>query len=184
MLFSGKTKKQVGKFKSRYFDIRVRKGKRTLKVLPSFSHNANFQRELCHAFKRGLYKLFLEELNRQKGIGYEEKYNPIREFSRYNNGNLNILYFNRSVGVFMSLNREAETPILLFDRMQYLFSNDKFVEIEFLGHVFGFPITNVLESDFKEYITKSTQLKIGYFKDWKIIDKLTDIDLAMRIMNG
>lgn len=55
----------------------------------------------------------------------------------------------------MSLKREAETPILLFDRMEYLYSNDKFVEIEFLGHVFGFPITNVFESDFENYISKS-----------------------------
>lgn len=181
---SGKPKKQVGKFKSRYFDIRVRKGKRTLKVLPTFKYNISFQRELCRAFKRGLYKLFLEELNRQKGLGYEEKYNPIREFSRYDKGTFPIIYFSRSVGVFMSLKREAESPVLLFDRMQYLFSNDKFVEIEFLGHVFGFPVTNVKESDFREYIAKSVHLKIGHFKEFKVIDKLTDIDLAMRVMNG
>ena len=80
--------------------------------------------------------------------------------------------------------REAETPILYFDRMKYLYSNEQFVEIEFLGHVFGFPITLFSKSDFDNYIEKSLKEKQGHFKEAKIIDKLTDVDLALRIMNS
>lgn len=184
MLLSGKPKKKVGGFKSRYFDIRERNGKRTLKVLPSFRLNESFQKELCHAFKRGLYKLFLEELNLQKGLGFDDKYNVIREFSRYNKGDLPVIYFDRSVGIFMSIKREAETPVLLFDRMKYLYSNEKFVEIEFLGHVFGFPITDVTKEDFDSYITNSKELKLGHFNSWKKIDKLIDIDITLSIMDS
>lgn len=182
MLMSGNPKKQVGKFKSRYFDIRIRNGKRTLKILPQFRNNRSFQQELCRAFKRGLYKMVLEELNRQKEIGYESEYDLIRLFSRYNKHNLPVIYFNRAIGVFLTTKREAETPVLIFDRMQYLYSNDKFIEIEFLGQVFGFPIKNFSEADYDEYLEKSLGLKKGHFINAVIIEELTDIDIAMKVM--
>ena len=182
MLMSGNPKKQVGKFKSRYFDIRIRNGKRTLKILPEFRNSKSFQQELCRAFKRGLYKMVFEELNRQKEIGYEKEFDIIRLFSRFNKIELPVIYFNRAIGVFMTTKREAETPILIFDRMQYLYSNDKFIEIEFLGQVFGFPIKKSSMKDYDEYLEKSLNLKRGHFINAIIINQLIDIDIAMKIM--
>ena len=183
MLLSDNPKRKVGKFKSRFFDLRERNGKPVLKIEPSFRFNKDFQNELCHAFKRGLYKMFFEVLNRQKQVGYENHYDVIRDFSRYNIGNLPVLYFNRAVGIFISFKREAETPVLFFDRMKYLYSNEKFVEIEFLGHVFGFPITSFSESDYQNYLNESFKLKKGHFLNAIMISKLTDIDIAMSILN-
>lgn len=184
LLFSQKQKRQVGKFKSRFFDIKQRNGKPRLVVKPSFLLNSTFQRELSHNFKRGLYKMYLEELNRQTNKGFEPEYNVIRHFARYGKGTATVLYFTRVVGIMMMFEREAETPILHFDRMKYLYSNEKFVEIEFLGHVFGFPITLFSKADFDNYIEKSLNEKEGYFRDAKVIDKLTDIDFTLRIMNS
>lgn len=154
-----------------------------LTIKQSFRFSSNFQVELGRAFKRGLYKMFLEELNRQKNLGYEKKYDIIRQYSRYNKGELPVLYFNRIVGIMMMFGREAETPILFFDRMKYLYSNDKFTEIEFLGHVFGFPIGKFNENDFKTYIAQSIKQKEGHFKDAVLIKKMTDIDITLKIMN-
>lgn len=58
---------------------------------------------------------------------------------------------------------EAETPILYFDRMNYLYSDDKFAEIEFLGHVFGFPITHFTKEEFKKYAQNSIEMKKDFF---------------------
>lgn len=184
LLFSGKQKRQVGKFKSRFFDIKERNGKPRLSVKSSFRLNSSFQRQLSHYFKRGLYKMYLEELNRQTDKGFEPKYDVIRNFARYGKGTATVLYFSRVVGIIAMLEREAETPILHFDRMKYLYSNERFVEIEFLGHVFGFPITLFSKSDFDNYIDKSLKEKQGFFKEAKVIDKLTDVDLSLRIMNS
>ena len=56
--------------------------------------------------------MFLEELNRQKSIGYEKQFEVIRDFARYNKGDLPVFYFNRVFGLIMMFQREAETPIL------------------------------------------------------------------------
>lgn len=184
LLIDTKQKRQVGKFKSRFFDIKERNGKPRLVIKPSFRLNSTFQRELCYYFKRGLYKIYLEELNRQTGKGFEAKYDNIRNFARYGKGTATVLYFNRVIGIMLMFRSEAETPILYFDRMKYLYSNEQFAEIEFLGHVFGFPITEYTQSGFNNYIKRSLEEKKRFFKNAKEIDKLTDVDLSLRIMNS
>lgn len=77
--------------------------------------------------------------------------------------------------------REAETPVLYFDRMKYLYSNDKFIEIEFLGHVFCFPITVFDEIDFDDYIEKSLKEKGDFFSEAIVLNHLTEIDLTLSI---
>lgn len=183
LLNGNNTKRKIGRFKSKFFEVKIKKGKLSLGVKTSFRFKSGFQKELCNSFKRGLYKMYFEELNRQKGIGFESKYNLIRNYSINNVGELPVFYFTRTIGILMQFNREAETPILYFDRMKYLYSNNKFAEIEFLGHVFGFPITNFDKEDLQNYISKSLIIKKGFFYQTLEIKKLTDIDLALNIFN-
>lgn len=180
-LLSGTQKKKIGDFKSQFFEIKERNGKQRLSVRPSFMFAS--QSELCRAFKRGLYKMYFEELNRQNGKGYELDYDIIRQFARFSDGDLPIYYFKRRVGIMMLFQREPETPILYFDRMTYLYSNEKFAEIEFLGHVFGFPISNFTQEDFDNYIQSSLELKKDHFIEAVNIKKLTDVDISLSIMN-
>ncbi len=183
MLESGETKRKIGRFKSKFFEIKERNGKYRVVIKPSFRFTKGFQEELSHAFKRGLYKMFLEELNRQKNVGYEKQFDVIRDFARYNKGDLPVFYFNRVIGMIIMLKHEAETPILLFDRMKYLYSNDKFIEIEFLGHVLGFPISAFEKADFDKYISESFKVKDSFFINAVQVKRLTDIDLALTIFN-
>ncbi len=175
------TKRKVGEFKSQFFEMKERNGKYRLAIRQSFMF-AN-QSELCRAFKRGLYKMYFEELNRQKGIGYEESFDIIRAFSRYNNYDLPVLYFTRKIGVMIFFKSEAETPILYFNRMNYLYSDSKFAEIEFLGHVFGFPIAHFSKEEFEDYAQKSIEMKKNFFIEANVIEKFTDIDIALSVMN-
>jgi hypothetical protein len=178
------TKRKVGRFKSKFFEIKEKKGKQKLIIKPSFRFSSQFQSEICRAFKRGLYKMFFEELNKQKNVGYEKQYDKIRDFARFDKGDLPVFYFNRSVGVLLMLAREAETPTLFFDRMKYLYTNQTFTEIEFLGHVLGFPTTDFTNDQIQDYIYKSLQLKEKLFKNAVLIERLTDVDLALTIMDG
>lgn len=175
------TKRKIGEFKSQFFEMKERNGKFRLGIKQSFMF-AN-QSELCRAFKRGLYKMYFEEFNRQKGFGHEESFDIIRWFARYNNYDLPVLYFTRKIGVMIFFKREAETPILYFDRMNYLYSDDKFAEIEFLGHVFGFPIAPFTKEEFENYAQKSIEIKKDFFIEAKVIEKFTDIDIALSVMN-
>ena len=127
--------------------------------------------------------MFLEELNRQKGLGFEENFNVIRAFARYDEGDLPVFYFRRKFGVILMLKSEAETPVLMFDRMHYLFSNEKYIEIEFLGHVFGFPITEFNIESFEQYAKESVSLKRGHFTGAIAINRLIDVDLILNVLN-
>ena len=183
MLLSSKPKKQVGKFKSRFFDIKEKKGKYKLEFKTSFRFNSEFQKSLCRSFKRGLYKLYFEELNRQKGIGFETEFDLIRKFARYDENDLPIFYFQRSVGIIMILDKEAETPTLFFERMKYLYSDEYFEEIEFLGHVFGFPKKIYKLENLENYYKNSTELKKDFFIGITKIEKFTNIDITFNIMD-
>lgn len=81
------------------------------------------------------------------------------------------------------MKEEPAKTILYFERMNYLFSNEKFIEIEFLGHVFGFPITKFTENEFKDYLNHSIKLKRDYFNSYVLINKMTDIDITLSILN-
>lgn len=183
LLMTNKQKRKTGRFKSRFFEIKQRDGNYRLEFKTEFKFSSQFQLEICRAFKRGLYKMFFEELNRQKGVGYEHNYDLIRKFARYNEGDLPVFYFIRTIGVMLLRTDEAATPFLLFERMKYLYSNEKFVEIEFLGHVFGFPISNYTNDELYNYRLSSFQEKKEFFKTAVEIERLTDIDITLNIMD-
>lgn len=67
--------------------------------------------------------------------------------------------------------------------MKYLLENEKFTEIEFLGHVFGFPFTDCTSENFNSYIENTLEMKKDFFSHAVIIDKLIDIDFALKILN-
>ena len=46
--------------------------------------------------------MYFEELNRQRKIGYEPEFNLIRQFCRYNQGDLPVFYFERTAGFFIT----------------------------------------------------------------------------------
>lgn len=122
------TKRQIGKFKSKFFDVKFRNGKPRLIVKPSFLLKSQFLTELCRNFKRGLIKMWLEEFDRQSGykVGHDAKYKVLRDFARYNIGDLPVVYFEREIGMIAMTDREAETPVLIFNRMIYLYENQIF----------------------------------------------------------
>lgn len=183
-LSASKTKKKTGRFKSRFFNIKTKNGEYKLVVKNSFKFHKSFQKKLCRAFKRGLYKVYLEELNRQERLGFERQYDFIREFARYNIGDYPVLYFRRSLGIFVLMPNEGATPKLYFSCMNYLVSDYGFTEIEFLGHVFGFPIIRNYELAFDRYIHKSKLAKQKYFREFYPIEQLTDIDLALSVIDS
>lgn len=178
-------KRQVGKFKSIFFDVKERNGKLRLVLNKSFQFKTEFQQQLCRNFKRGLIKMWFEEFDRQSksDIGQDEKFDTIRQFSRYNFGNLPVIYFERKYGIFLFTKSEAETPTLILNRMNYLYENEKFTEIEFLGHVFGFPIAQFTREDFDLYIKSSLEKKTDFFVNAVLLDKLIDIDFTLRVMD-
>lgn len=176
--------KPMPRFTSTFFNIDFNKHQIKLKVNSSFMHKG-FQEKLCRLLKRGLYKIFLEEIERQTGDGLNPKYDFIREFSRYDLNDYPVLYFERSYGMFLTAEGWVENPeIFLKEKsMNYLIDDLQFCEFELLGHVFGIPISKSYILTLEDYLKKSLAAKSKYFKNIKVVSDLRDIDLPLRILN-
>lgn len=176
--------KALPKFSSIYFNVDFTKNKLALKA--GYKYNANFQEKISRQLKRGLYKIFLEETERQNQDGHNEKYDFIREFSRYDLGDFPVFYFERNHGIILMTKDWAKTPELFFKddfKLKYLINEPYFFEFELLGHVFGIVTSRHWQIAFDNYIKKTKEAKKDNFKSFKIVKNFNDIDLILSILN-
>lgn len=104
----------LARFKSVYFDVDFKIGQ--LSVKPSFKLKPGFQAKLCTQFKKGLYKVFLEENERVNKNSLDDRYDFIREFARWGIGDLPVLYFPRKLPMLLIKKNEAREPQFLLDK--------------------------------------------------------------------
>lgn len=177
--------KAMPKFSSIYFNANFEKG--TLSLKPAYKLTPNFQQNILRQLKKGLYKIYLEETERQEGSAHHEKYNFIRDFCRYNIGDYPIIYFERLHGIVMMSKEWPKTPELFLDKESqflYLVQEPGFFEFEFLGHVFGIAITKNWPKYFENYIIKTKEAKIGIFKQFRIVKNFNEIDFTLSVLNN
>lgn len=176
--------KPLARFKSTYFKVDF--DKRRIELKPTFKLQKHFQQTLSRQLKRGLYKVFLEEIERQRGEGWNEKYDFIREFSRYNLGDYPLFYFERRHGAFMMPTNWISSPeVFLAEDVQYkyLINAPGFFEFDLLGHTFGIATTRHWKLLVESYLKESISAKENLFRSFKIIERFDDIDLLLSIMN-
>jgi HNH endonuclease len=165
-----------------YFDINFKRRKLVLK--PTFRLKPGFQSNLCHQFKRGLFKVFLEETERQNQNGLDSKFDFIREFARYNIGDFPVLYFPRKVGAILMSTEEIKHPKIYFTpQMNSYLINYNFFEFEILGHLFSIPTSRNYLWMIDKYLNESIHLKEKRFNNPIRLEYLTQIDLLLDIMN-
>lgn len=175
--------KSLAKFSSIYFDVDF--NKRRIKLKNKYKFHLSFQEKICRQIKRGIYKVFLEELERQKGIAHSSKYDFIREFARYNLIEYPVIYFQRKHGMIIGSIEWAKNPELFFEKQfTYLIESDSFFEFEFLGHVFSIATTKYWNLEFESYINKSMTEKVKFFTGYKFITNFNDIDLTLNILDN
>ncbi len=75
--------------------------------------------------------------------------------------------------------------LFLADQAQfkYLVQEKGFLEFELLGHVFGIATVQNWEIEFGHYINTSIKAKEQFFRDWKNVKRLDEIDLTLSIMD-
>jgi len=177
--------KTLSRFSSIYFNVDMKKHSMALKQ--SYKFHKGFQEKICRQLKKGIYKIFLEEAERQKGNGHDSQFDFIREFARYNLGDYPVIYFERLYGIIAVADDWLKNPQLFFDeesQFKYLVREPSFMEFEFMGHVFSITTSRHWELSFDNYIRKSVQAKIGHFRSWRLVNNFNDIDLTLSILNG
>jgi hypothetical protein len=176
--------KSLPRFSSVFFNVNFKKNRIDLK--PKFKLQRGFQQRMCRQFKRGLFKIFLEESQRQQNKGFVRSFDFIRQFARYNIGDFPVFYFKRAYPIFPALPEWFKTPELLMeDRypMLYLIRELNFFEFELLSHTFSIPTSSVWNLSFDLYKKKSLPLKEKFFNEFYAIDELRNIDLTLSILD-
>ena len=176
--------KTMPRFSSIYFNVNHKTS--TITIKSAFKLRPHFQATICRQLKRGIYKVFLEELERQKGIGLEERFNFIREYARYGLGELPVLCFDREFGAFLLTKDWIKSPTLFLAEnspFHYLVDEAGFFEFELLGHVFGISTTRNWEVFFDNYIRRSKASKARFFKGWRMVENFNDVDLTLSILD-
>lgn len=133
------------RFKSEYFNINWEKGK--INTKPKYNLNYNFQAKIGRLFKRGIYKIFLEERERQIGDAHHSRYDFIRQFSRYDLNDLPIFVLKPKFKIIISSEPDLINPVIRFTNYSNdLDKNFRIYEYQIMSHYFCIP-TSSLFSD-------------------------------------
>ena len=176
--------KALARYKSNLFQIDFKKN--LIKPKGRYQIQSGFQKSLARLLKRGLYKMFLEEQERQFSAGHLEKFNFMRDFARNDIGDYPVFYFLRKYPMIVMAPEWAKYPTLILkedQQMKYLINDDNFFEFEFLGHVFSIPVNKDWENMFGKYVLQTKKLKEKLFNQMIIVENFYDIDFTLRILN-
>lgn len=170
------------RFTSRYFDVNFEKSK--FKIKSTYWTHKNFQDKLVRQFKKGIYKLVLEEIHRQKQIAHNDKFNFIRLFCRQDFGDLPVYYFNRRHGVILTASFYLINPELIIDEeMESILKQFDFFEFEILHHKFAIPL-NIFNLTIESYLQNILFREGKLYKSIIEVKKITDIDLTLSIFGA
>ena len=180
---AGGKNKILPKYRAIYFNVNFHN--KTINLNPSFRIRKNFPTDIARLLKRGIYKVFLEEIERQSSKGGISQYDFIREFARYNIGDLPVIYFQRKIGAFYVALDWIRNPVLHLEedsQSKYLVNEPGNFEFEFLGQTFGIATTRSWELVYDNYIKKSMAKKSDFYSGWKFVENFSDIDLTLKIL--
>jgi hypothetical protein len=177
--------KTLTKFSSIYFNVSFKK--HSIEIKPAYKVHRGFQDKICRQMKKGIYKIFLEESERQYNNALDPRYDFIREFARYDLSDYPLYYFERNWGIIAAAKEWIKHPELLLDenaQMKYLIQDESMQEFEFLGHVMSIAKSRYWLIDFDNYIKKSAEAKRQFFKGWKMVKNFNDVDLSLSILDN
>ena len=172
----------AGRYKSTFFNIDFKKKNHSIRIKPTYSLRPHFQDHLVRQFKRGIYKILLEEIERQRGDALNDRFNFIREFARYDLDDYPVLHYERSVGIILIANGQFEHPELWIGEeatYAYMIEEYGFIEFELLGHIFALATSKLWKYTFELYRDKSLSLKEKFFYGFRLVKTLDDLDITL-----
>lgn len=172
------------RLKSIYFEFWASTGKLKVKTKYKFTHD--FQKALLNQFKRGLYEMFLQEYHKETKKGLDDRFDEVRNYARYNEGDIPLYHLQNSQGIITLTNK--------FSMPQFTFSESQIDDIESYGFcsliIFGkwfyLEVTPKGVSNRETYL-KSVAKIIGsgfVFNKLVEIESVNDIDFTLRGLFG
>lgn len=145
----GKQKQKLKSFLFNYYD-----SKRKLEYKNKNWKTKNFQLFFARQFKRGLFEIFLQTYHYKTGNGLDSKFDSIRRFARFNEGNAKLFYgLNR--GLYLIGKEYMEHPFFpMTDSCIDEIENYGFYTLYLNGHLFFLEVVPKTEMDRNTYLNK------------------------------
>lgn len=173
-------KKKHPRYKSEYFNINA-KG---ISIKPRFKLRNDFQEKLGRQFKRAVFKVFLEEREKQRHDALDDRFNFIREFARYDLCDYPIYYFTPKFGAIFYSKPDTISPMIRFTESSDLLDEEfRVFEYGIMSHNFCIPTSRIYDLKIEDY--KKHLVKTDHPFGLKLIDikRVTDIDFTFQFMN-
>lgn len=168
------------KLSSIYFNFW--ESKKTIQLKSAFKLNSFFIKAFTRQFKRSLYEIFLQEYHYNTKRGLDKKFNKVRNFARFNKGDLPVNHIKNN-GVLL-LSNDLSTPALTFEK-ECLECIDVYGFYEFwiFGHIFFLEVTPRAEITREVYLRNTIKkFNIGGFVNTSLvpINSITEVDFTLR----
>lgn len=174
-----KYKHKLGRFKSQFFDVDWHKS--TMKAKLQYKLQYGFQERFARQFRKGIFKIFLEERQRFCNDAFDSRFDFIREFSRYDLGNFPVLYRIPSYPVCLTSTKDVLNPLLRFNTdTEKLDHEFRMYEFELVGHNFSIPTSRSFNLRYEEYIKKTYSSNHPFGNKFLYVDLVERIDFTFK----
>ena len=176
-----KTQK-LPRFKSEYFDYDLKKHL----IQPKYKYRliSDFQSIFTRQFKRGIYKIFLEERSESVGDAFNSRFNFVREFSRYGIGDYPVFYCQPNVPAIFASMEDLKNPVIRFtEHSEEVMKQFGFYSYYFMTHTISIPTIRTYEltlANYTNYMLKGEKTMFAKIIPLKYI---TDLDFIFSFAN-
>ncbi|MCE4566029.1 hypothetical protein INQ51_17045 [Maribellus sp. CM-23] len=170
--------------RSMYFEYYRSKG--LLRIKNRFKLQRYFIKNFTRQFKRGIYEIFLQEFHRQIGEGHLDKFDRVRNFTRFDIGDIPLYYADNN-GVYL-LPDDIDQPLVPFTPQSKSEINDYgFYQMWLYGHLFYIEVTPKAEFSRQIYLRNEERKIVGSGFIYNGINELnfiTDLDFTLSKLTG
>jgi len=179
----GQTAKKLPRFQSEYFNYDFKK--QILKPKFKYSAISDFQAMFTKQFKRGVYKIFLEERSESIGDALNSQFDFIREYARYGIGDYPVFYCKPTFPVIFLSKIDVVNPIIRFtEYSENIMKQFGFYNYYFFTHNIAFPVIRNYEITISNYVKFVQENEKNVCADLIPIKQITDIDFTFSFLEG
>ncbi len=173
--------KKPPRFKSEYFEYNLE----THIIKPKYKYSliADFQHTFTRQFKRGIYKIFLEERSESMGDALNTKFDFIREFARYGIGDYPVYYCQPKIpAIFVSA--DLHDPVIRFtEHSEEVMKQYGFYSYYFVTHEIAIPVIRTYELTLGNYARFMLEGETSMISRMVPLQYITDLDFIFSFAN-
>ena len=170
------------RFKSEYFDYDLKR--QIIRAKFKYRLQSDFQKEFTKQFKRGIYKIFLEERSESIGDALDSKFDFVREFARFGLGDYPVFYCKPRTPAIIVAKEDLSNPVIKFtEHSDMIMKEFGFYGYYFMTHMLTFPTIRTYELTLENYIKYLSKNESSLYQSITPIKYVSDLDFIFSFAN-